>query len=37
MSNITSNKNALSPKQRKELRAALKARFEKNLNRHIGN
>ncbi|MGH7975628.1 MAG: DUF4256 domain-containing protein [Limisphaerales bacterium] len=36
MKNITSNKKALSPKQREELLAALKARFEKNLNRHKG-
>ena len=34
MNNITSNKKELSPKQREELLAALKARFEKNLNRH---
>jgi hypothetical protein len=36
MSNIKSNKNELSPKQREELLKALKARFEKNLNRHKG-
>ena len=36
MSNITGNKKELSPKQREELLAALKARFEKNLNRHKG-
>ena len=36
MSKITSNKKELSPKQREELLAALKARFEKNLNRHKG-
>jgi hypothetical protein len=36
MKNITSNKKKLSPKQREELLAALKARFEKNLNRHKG-
>jgi hypothetical protein len=36
MKNITSNKNQLPPKQREELLAALKARFEKNLNRHKG-
>ena len=30
----TSNKKPLSPKQREELLKALKARFEKNLNRH---
>jgi Protein of unknown function (DUF4256) len=34
MKNITSNKKELSPKQREELFRALKARFEKNLNRH---
>jgi hypothetical protein len=32
----TSNKKQLSPKQREELLKALKARFEKNLNRHKG-
>lgn len=32
----TSNKKPLSPKQREELLKALKARFEKNLNRHKG-
>ena len=31
-----SNKKELSPKQREELLAALKARFEKNMNRHKG-
>jgi len=36
MKNPTSNKNELSPKQREELLAALKTRFEKNLNRHKG-
>ena len=36
MSNIKSKKKELSPKQREELLAALKARFEKNLNRHKG-
>ena len=36
MNNITSNKKEPSPKQREELLAALKARFEKNLNRHKG-
>src|ERR1022692_3698336 len=30
----TSNKKELSPKHRKELLTALKARFEKNMNRH---
>ena len=36
MKNSTSNKKELSPKQRDELLKALKARFEKNLNRHKG-
>ena len=36
MNNITSNKKQLSPKQREELLKALKARFEKHLNRHKG-
>jgi hypothetical protein len=36
MKNITGNKQELSPKQREELLKALKARFEKNLNRHKG-
>jgi hypothetical protein len=36
MNNIKSNKKELSPKQREELLTALKARFEKNLNRHKG-
>jgi hypothetical protein len=36
MNNITSNKKQLSPKQREELLTALKARFEKNMNRHKG-
>ena len=36
MKNIKSNKKELSPKQREELLSALKARFEKNLNRHKG-
>ena len=36
MNNIKSNKKELSPKQREELLRALKARFEKNLNRHKG-
>jgi hypothetical protein len=31
---LKSNKNELSPGQRKELLGALKARFEKNMNRH---
>ena len=34
--NINSNKRDLSPKQREELLRALKARFEKNMNRHRG-
>ena len=33
---MKSNKKELSPKQREELLTALKARFEKNLNRHKG-
>lgn len=36
MNNTKSNKKELSPKQRDELLRALKARFEKNLNRHKG-
>jgi Protein of unknown function (DUF4256) len=36
MNNATSNKKELSPKQREELLRALKARFEKNMNRHKG-
>jgi hypothetical protein len=36
MKNSTSNNKELSPKQREELLKALKARFEKNLNRHKG-
>jgi hypothetical protein len=36
MKNITGNKKELSPKRREELLTALKARFEKNLNRHKG-
>ena len=36
MNNSSSNKKELSPKQREELLKALKARFEKNLNRHKG-
>ncbi len=36
MNNIISNKKELSPKQREELLGALKARFEKNVNRHKG-
>ena len=34
--NIKSNKKDLSPERRKELLGALKARFEKNMNRHKG-
>src|SRR2546427_12065123 len=33
---INSNKEDLSPEQREELLRALKARFEKNMNRHKG-
>jgi len=36
MKNIQSNKKELSPKQREKLLRALKARFEKNMNRHKG-
>ena len=36
MKNSTSNKKALSPKQREELLSTLKVRFEKNPNRHKG-
>ena len=36
MSKINSNKKKLSPEQREELLKALKARFEKNMNRHKG-
>jgi hypothetical protein len=36
MNNIKSNKKELSPKQREELLRVLKARFEKNMNRHKG-
>ena len=35
-SNRTSNKKELSPEQREELLRALKARFEKDMNRHKG-
>src|SRR6478752_3419545 len=34
--NINSNKNDTSPEQREDLLGALKARFEKNMNRHKG-
>ena len=36
MNNINSNTKELSPEQREELLRALKARFEKNMNRHKG-
>src|SRR3990172_5349595 len=36
MNNINSNKKELSPEQLEELLRALKARFEKNMNRHKG-
>src|SRR5438477_12377403 len=36
MKKISSNKKELSPEQREELPRALKARFEKNMNRHKG-
>ena len=36
MNNINSNKKELSPGQHEELLSALKARFEKNMNRHKG-
>jgi hypothetical protein len=36
MKSINSNKKKLSPVQREELLRALKARFEKNMNRHKG-
>lgn len=36
MSKIKSNKKKLSPEQREELLSVLKARFEKNMNRHKG-
>ena len=35
-SNKVSNKKELSPEQREELLTTLKARFEKNMNRHQG-
>src|ERR1700736_5042383 len=34
--NINSNRKDLAPEQREELLSALKARFEKNMNRHKG-
>src|SRR5678809_52560 len=36
MNKTTSSKKELSPAQREELLRALKARFEKNMNRHKG-
>ena len=36
MNNINSSKKELQPEQREELLRALKARFEKNMNRHKG-
>ena len=36
MNNVNTNKKELSPEQREELLRALKARFEKNMNRHKG-
>ena len=36
MNNINSNRKELSPEQREELLRTLKARFEKNMNRHKG-
>jgi len=36
MNNINSNKKEVSPEEREELLRALKARFEKNMNRHNG-
>jgi hypothetical protein len=36
MKNTNSNKKELSPQQREELLSALKARFEKNMDRHKG-
>ncbi len=36
MNKITGNKKELTPKQREELLGTLKARFEKNMNRHKG-
>lgn len=36
MNNINSNTKELSPEQREELLRVLKARFEKNMNRHTG-
>ena len=36
MNNINSNKKGLSPEQQEELLSAVRARFEKNMNRHKG-
>src|SRR4028119_875049 len=36
MNKVNSNKTELSPEQREEFLGALKARFEKNMNRHQG-
>jgi len=36
MNNMNSNKKKLAPEQHEELLSALKARFEKNMNRHKG-
>jgi uncharacterized protein DUF4256 len=36
MNNVNSNNKKLAPEQREELLRALKARFEKNMNRHKG-
>jgi hypothetical protein len=36
MPNTSGNQKQLSPKQREDLLDTLKARFEKNLNRHKG-
>jgi hypothetical protein len=36
MNNMNSNKEELSPEKREELLGALRARFEKNMNRHKG-
>ena len=36
MNNMNSSQKELSPEQREELLRALKARFEKNMNRHTG-
>ena len=36
MNNINNNKRELAPKQREQLLRVLKARFEKNMNRHRG-